>query len=241
MPQHLTQSQFTILGGWYRITIGALQNLWEGLIAFIPQLIAALIVLVVGWLIAAAIGKLIAELLRRFKFNQLFERGGWQEALAKAELKVDISEFVGTIFKWILVLVFLMAASEILGFVQFTNFLNGVLAYLPNVVVAVLIFVVAVVVADIVEKIAKAAVGGAKIGYAQLAGSVAKWAIWVFALLAILRQLLIVPQLIDILFGAVVYGVIAFLVVAFGLSFGLGGKDVAAGILQDLVRKFRRE
>lgn len=241
MPQYLPQTQLPGAGQWYDITINALQGLWTGLLNFIPQLIGALIVLVIGWLISVGIGKLIAELLRKLKFNQLFERGSWQEALAKADLKVDVSEFIGAIFKWILVIMFLMVASEMLGFVQFTTFLNGVLAYLPNVVVAVLIFVVTVVVADIVEKIVKAAVGGAKIGYAQLAGSVAKWAIWIFALLAILRQLLIVPQLIDVLFGALVYGVVAFFVLALGLSFGLGGKEVAAEVLQDLVRKLRGE
>jgi len=204
-------------------------------------LVGAVFILVIGWIISAAIGKLITELLRKLKFNQLFERGGWQEALNRADIKVDAAEFIGAIFKWVLIIVFLMVASEILGFVQFTNFLNGVLAYLPNVIVAVLIFAVTVVVADIVEKIVKAGVGGAKIGYAQLAGSVAKWAIWIFAILAILRQLLIVPQLIDILFGALVYGLVAFLVLAFGLSFGLGGRDVAAGVLQDLSRKFKGE
>lgn len=222
---------------WYLITLGALQNLWEGFIRFIPTLIGALVVFVIGWVIAVAIGRLIAELLKRLKFNQLFERGGWKEALEKAELKVDAAEFIGVIFKWILVFVFLLAAVEILGFVQFAEFLQQILNYLPNVIVAVLIFAVTVVVVDIVEKLVRSAVGGAKIGYASLAGSIAKWAIWVFAILAILRQLLVVPQLIDMLFGAVVYGVIAFFVLALGLSFGLGGKDVAAEILRDLRRK----
>lgn len=242
MPQHLaTSNQLNLAEQWYNVTLESLQRLWQGLIEFIPNLIGAIVVLLVGWVISVAVGRLVAEVLKRLKFNQIFERGNWQEALARAEIKVNASEFIGGIFKWILMIVFLMVASEILGFQEFTVFLNKVLSYLPNVVVAVLIFVATVVVADIAEKLVKAAVGGAKIGYASLAGSVAKWAIWIFAVLAILRQLLIVPDLINILFSALVYGVVAFLVLAFGLSFGLGGKDVAAEMWRDLRNKLRGE
>lgn len=195
----------------------------------------------VGWLFAVVIGTLIAQILKRLKFNQIFERGGWKEAFERADIKVDAANFVGTVFKWVFAIVFLSAAVEILGFVQFTQLVQSIVGYLPNVVVAVLLFAVTVVIADIVEKVVKAGVGGARIGYAKLAGSIAKWAIWIFALLAILRQLLIVPQLIDILFGALVYGIAGFLMLAFGLAFGLGGKDAAAEILQDLRRRLRGE
>ncbi|KKU85934.1 MAG: hypothetical protein A2667_00550 [Candidatus Wildermuthbacteria bacterium RIFCSPHIGHO2_01_FULL_47_27] len=224
---------------WYSVTLSALQRLWEGLINFIPQFIGALVIFGVGWIIAVGVSRLVSELLKRVNFNQLFDRGGWKEALEKAEIKVDASDFVGAIFKWVLVIVFLLAAVDILGFRQFAVFLQNILGYLPNVIVAVLIFAVTVVVVDIVEKIVRAAVGGVRIGYAHVAGSLAKWAIWIFAILAILRQLLIVPNLVDVLFGALVYGVVGFLVISLGLSFGLGGKEVAADILHDFKRKLR--
>ena len=96
------------------------------------------------------------------KFNQLFEKAGWKEALEKAELKVNAADFIGAICKWVLAIVFLLAAVEILGFVQFANFLRDVLAYLPNVIVAALIFVVTVILVDIIEKIVRAAVEKAR-------------------------------------------------------------------------------
>ncbi len=226
---------------WYLVTASTLQDLWQGFISFIPQFLGALIIFVVGWIIAVAVGKLVAEILKKVKFNQLFERGGWQEALEKAELNVDAAEFIGAIFKWVLVIVFLLAAVDILGFSQFAIFLQGVLGYLPNVVVAVLIFAVTVVVVDIAEKIVRAAVEGAEIGYSRLAGTIVRWSIWAFALLAILRQLLIVPWMIDVLFNALVYGIAGAIVLAFGLSFGLGGKDAAAEFLQGLKKRFRSE
>lgn len=229
-----------IIQTWAEVTTFALQNLWQGFLSFIPNLIGAIIVFFIGWLIAIGIGKLVAEVLIRLKFNKLFEKAGWQEILEKADLKVNPAEFIGGIVKWVFVIVFLSAAVEILGLKQFAVLLAKVLNYLPNVIVAALIFVVAVIIADIVEKIVRAALGGAKFAYTNVGGMIVKWAIWIFAILAILRQLLVVPELIDIFFSALVYGIVALLVIAAGISFGLGGKEVAAEILQDLREKLKK-
>ncbi|MDI6603429.1 MAG: hypothetical protein QME57_05005 [Patescibacteria group bacterium] len=220
---------------WYTITVEILRNLWQGFLEFIPKLIGALIIFLIGWLIAVGIGKLITEILKRLQFNKIFERGAWKEALEKAEVKIDASGFIGTICKWILVIVFLLAAVEILGLVQFADFLSKVLAYLPNVVVAALIFVVAVIIADIAEKIIRAGVESAKVGYGGMAGAIVRWSIWIFAILAILMQLKIASELILTLFT----GFVAMLAIAGGIAFGLGGKDVAAGILENLKKKLK--
>lgn len=222
---------------WYSVTLEALEDLLQGFLAYIPSIIGAIVVFVIGWFIAVGIAKLVTEILRRAKFNQLFERTGWREALEKAELKVDPSGFIGAIFKWIFVIVFLLAAVEILGFVQFAAFLESVVNWLPNLVVAVAIFIVAVIIADILEKIARATVEKMKVGYAHLAGAIVKWAIWIFAILAILIQLGIAKELIMTLFT----GCVAFLVISGGIAFGLGGKEVATEILGDLRRKLKKE
>lgn len=220
---------------WYTITIEALKDLWQGFLVFLPKLIGAIIVFIIGWFISIGIGKLIAEFLKRLRFNDIFGKGGWKEALEKAELEVDPSSFVGAIVKWVLVIVFLLAAVEILGMVQFAGFLNKVLAYLPNVVVAVLILVVAVIIADILEKIIRVTVEGIKVGYGKLAGSIVKWAIWVFAILGILIQLKIAVELVLSLFT----GLVAMVAIAGGIAFGLGGKEIAGEILQALRDKLR--
>jgi small-conductance mechanosensitive channel len=220
---------------WTDATIQALQNLWYGFLNFIPLLIGAIIVFIIGWFIAMGVGRLITEILKKLKFNQLVERGGWKGALEKAEIKVDTSGFIGAIVKWILVIVFLLVAVEILGLVQFADFLKGVLAYLPNVIIAVLIFVVTVIVVDIVEKLARATIESIKVGYGQIVSAIVKWSIWVFAILAILHQLGIARPFMETLFT----GLVAMLVISLGIAFGLGGKDVAAEILQDLKRKLK--
>ena len=222
---------------WYNITVESLISIWQGFVEFIPSLVATVIVLVIGWFIAIGIGRLVSEILNRLNFNAFFEKSSWKDAIQKADLKVDVAKFVGSIFKWIIFIVFLLIAVEILGLPQFAEFLRMVLSYLPNVIVAVLIFIVAVIVVDILEKIIVASVGRVKIGYAQFTGVIVRWAIYIFAFLAILIQLGIAKELLQILFT----GAVALVVISAGIAFGLGGKDVAAEILRDLRDKTKEE
>ncbi|MDD5738985.1 MAG: hypothetical protein PHY72_03645 [Candidatus Pacebacteria bacterium] len=220
---------------WSSVTLGALQSFWGGFISFVPKLIGAAIVFIVGWLISVWIGKLIALILKKAKFDSIFEKAKWQEAMEKAEFKMDMSEFVGSLIKWILIIVFLLAAVEILGMTQFAGFLSGIVAWLPNVVISVAIFIVAVVAADFFEKMMKAFVGKMNVKFVGMAGAIVKWAVWIFALLAILGQLGIAPEIIQIL----VTGVVALIVIAGGLAFGLGGKDMAKETLDNLKEKLK--
>ena len=224
-----------VLVDWYSVTFEALKGLWQAFLMFIPKLVGAIIIFIIGWFISVGIGKLISEILKRIKFNQIFEKGVWKDALEKAEFKIDASGFIGVICKWILVIVFLLAAVEILGLAQFADFLVKVLAYLPNVIVAALIFVVAVIISDILEKLVRAVVEGVRVGYGQVVGAIVRWSIWVFAVLAILIQLKIAPALLQSLF----IGFVALLAIAGGIAFGLGGKEVAAELLQNLKKKLK--
>lgn len=220
---------------WYAITLESLQDLWQGFLGFLPSLVGALLIFFIGWVISVAVGRLVGDILKRLNFNKIFEKGNWDEALAKADIKVDAAAFIGSIFKWSLVIVFLLASVEVLGLTQLADFLTDVLAYLPNVVVASLIFVVAVVIADISEKVLRALVESTQVGYGHYVGVIVRYSIWIFALIAILMQLGIAPMLLQ----TVVTGLVALFVIAGGLAFGLGGKDMAAGILDDLKRKLK--
>jgi len=220
---------------WYSVTINALQELWQGFVVFIPALIGAILIFVIGWFIAIGVARLVTEVLKKLRFNRIFERGVWKEALAKAEFKIDAAGFIGVIIKWVLVIVFLMAAVEILGLSEFASFLKSVLAYLPNVVVASFIFVVAVIIADLLEKVVRAAVESTRVGYGHIVGVIIRWSIWIFAILAILVQLKVAPTLIQTLFT----GLIAVIVISAGIAFGFGGKEIAGEVLKDLYRKLK--
>jgi small-conductance mechanosensitive channel len=222
-----------MIQSWGVITIEALQSVWKGILMFLPKLIGAIIVFVIGWFVALGVGRLITEILKRIKLDRFFEKAGWKEALEKAEIKVTVSGFIGEICKWILVIVFLLAAVEILGLEEFAEFLRQIILWLPNLIVAVAIFIVAVIVAELLEKIIKASVKKMEISYVGFFGGLVKWAIYIFAGLAILYQLGVAKEIVN----ALIFGIIATLSLALGLAFGLGGKDAAAKLIEEIKKK----
>jgi len=223
---------------WLAIIQNSLETLLLGFANFIPNLIGALFVFIIGLLVAIGIGeRLVVGVLKAIKFNQLFEKGNWKQALEKADVHVDPAMFIGGIVKWVLIIVFFSASLEILGLTQFTRLLNErVLTFLPNIVAAAFIFVVAVILADILEKILRVTVEGTRAGHGRVAGAIVRWSVWVLAFVIILDQLSIAGALPQTLFT----GLVAMLAIAGGLAFGLGGKDMAAEILQDLKKKLKK-
>ncbi|MFA5730289.1 MAG: hypothetical protein WC938_03690 [Candidatus Paceibacterota bacterium] len=217
---------------WSLITMQALQGAWEEMLLFLPNLIAAIIIFILGWFIAIWIGKLIAQILNKVKFDSVFEKTGWREALSNADVKVNPSSFIGAICKWILVVVFLMIVTDIMGWVAFAGLLAKIIAWMPNLLVAIIILVVAIIIADIVEKLVKVSTKKMGISSVNFLGSVVKGALYVFAGLAVLLQLGVTPEIVKVL----IMGFVGTLTLALGLSFGLGGKDAAARIIED-VRK----
>lgn len=197
--------------------------------------IGALVVFIIGWFVAMGVGRVVSEVLKRVQFDKVFERGNWKKAMDRAEIKVSPSDFIGAVAKWILVIAFLLAAVDILGLTEVAGFLRSVLNYIPNVLVAVIIFVVTAIVVDIVEKLIRTGVESIKVGYGSVVSLVVKWSIWVFAGLAILFQLGVARPLMETLFT----GVVAVIVISLGLAFGLGGKDMAAEMLSDLRKRMR--
>jgi len=218
-------------------SLTVIQPFLQQLISFIANLLLAVIVFVIGYLISIGIGKLIAELLKSVKFNKLFEKEGWRKALQRANVDVNASEFIGAMFKWVFVIVSLLIAVDVLKLTAFAGFLTQVLDYLPNVVVAVLVFVVAIIISDIIEKVVRATVERLKVGYGYIASAIVKWAIWVFTFFLILDQLLPASLLIKTLYTSIVYGIVGTLALGVGLAIGLGGKDTAARIISDMYKK----
>ncbi|HNP79381.1 MAG TPA: hypothetical protein PKI00_00830 [Candidatus Pacearchaeota archaeon] len=218
---------------WTNITILALQQAWESMIGFLPLLLGAVVIFIVGWIISIWIGKLVAGTLNALKFDKLFESSGWKEAFEKAEIKVSASDFIGAIIKWIMIVVFLIVAADILGWVAFAALLAKLLAWIPNLIVSIAIFIVAVVAADILGKMVKASVKKMGVSLTNFVGSAVKWAIYVFAIFAILLQLGIAASIVNTL----VVGFVATLTIAFGLAFGLGGKEAAARIIEEAKNK----
>lgn len=223
---------------WGTILSRSLEEFGLGFLNFLSKFIPALIVFLVGWLIAAVVGKIVGEILKKLKLDKFFEAKGWQEALEKAEIKTSISEFIGSLCKWILIILVLAISVELLARPSgFSEFLYGsVIPWLGNLLVAVAIFVVVVIIANFAEKATRASLEKAKVGFAALGSSIVKWAIWIFGIFAILTQLGIGRDLLLILFR----GLVALIAIAGGLAFGLGGKEVAGELLHSLKERLKK-
>jgi len=207
----------------------------QSLINISPAVFWAILVLFIGWFVSKWIGQIAAAFLSKIRLNQVLKRMGLEEALTKIDTHLNAPKFFGEIVRWFFVILFLMAASEIFGLTQFSQFLGKAIDYYPNIFIAALIFVVAVFLADFSQKIVVGTLEKEKITYSRFLGRAIRWAIWLFAILAILYQLRITPSLIL----AILIGMVATISIALGIAFGLGGKDLAAKILKELEEKFK--
>jgi len=214
------------------ILLDSLKVIWQSFIGFLPTLLAALIVFIIGWLIAIFLGKVANRIIRIIKLDLLLTKLGFKKALAKAKLRLDSGKFFEELIKWFFILVFLMTAADILGLREVTLFLKTILFYLPNVIIAAIILLVAVIVANFMYRLVKVSADTAGLASSSTVGAIVKWAILIFGFIVALTQLGIATSLIQ----TIVIGIIAMLALAGGLAFGLGGRDQAARFLEKLRR-----
>lgn len=139
---------------WGEVFSTSLQGLWIGFVNFVPNLILAIIIFIIGWAIGNLVSKALAQVVNALKVNKAFESIGFKDTLARAGFRLDVGMFLGEVAKWFIVIVFLMTSLELLGLDRVNNFLqNVVLGYLPQVFIAALILVIATVVSDAVRKV----------------------------------------------------------------------------------------
>ncbi len=214
---------------WADVLTASFQNLWLGLVAFVPNVIVALIIFVLGWLVGAALARIIDQLVKSVKLDAMLKNTGLNDAVERAGFTMNSGAFLGMLVQWFFIIVFLMASLEVLGLTQVNVFLqNVVLAYLPQVIVAALILIVGAVVAKVAKNIVGGAAKAAGVSGAGMAGSIASWAVWIFTILAVLSQLQVASAFVQTLFT----GIVVAISLALGLAFGLGGQEAAARAIE---------
>jgi small-conductance mechanosensitive channel len=210
---------------WGDVLTTSFQDVWLGVARFLPNLVVAVIIVILGWLIGAVIGKAIWQIFRSIRVDEALKKTGFEDLLRRSGTSLDSGAFVGGLVKWFIIVVFFIAAFEVLGLHQVNAFLSQVvLGYLPQVIVAVLVLLVAGIVGDVVQRLVNTTARAAEIRSAHTLGTLSRWSIWIFGLLVALSQLGIGVQIIQTLF----MGVVVALSLAFGLSFGLGGQEAAS-------------
>lgn len=217
---------------------GSFYDLWYTVAMYLPRLLAAAVVFIIGWVIATVLYRIVIEVVKVLKVDEALKTAGVHEAAKDAGVKFDAGKLLATLVLWFVTLVFLIASLEILGLTTVTIFLERVvLLYLPQVIIAALILILGAIVADVARKFVIGSAKAAGAHAANLAGTVVKWAIWIFAVLAALDQLGVASVFIQTVFT----GLVISLSLAFGLAFGLGGKDAAARAIEKVREEIRHE
>ena len=218
-----------IVQTWAQVLQQSFSNLLGSTIAFIPNLVFAVVVFVIGWFIGSLLGRVVAQAVRAVKVDHALKSAGVEGIVERAGYRLDSGVFLGNLVKWFVIIVFLMAALQALGLTPVTLFLTQVVVnFLPTVIVAVLIILVGAVIAELVQGVVTGAARAAGLRSAGFAGTIARWSIWVFAIIVALSPLGIAAQYFQTLF----MGIVVALSLAFGLSFGLGGQEAAARFIE---------
>lgn len=209
----------------------SLLDLWSKLIGILPDIIGALIIVLVGFIVAPILGGIVKKVIDVLKIDELGKKMGVHDMLSGYSKKFSISTLIGKLVKWFFILAFVMAAADVLGWTRVTEFLNEIIFYIPQVLIAVVILVFGVIAGNFFESVVTKSLEGsnAPVSNPGVLGNITKWALVLFASLAALLQLGIAPSLIEILFAGIV--------LALALAFGLGGRDHASKLLTYIAGK----
>src|SRR5438477_6350677 len=189
---------------WGTAIYNSLTNAVNLILTFIPRLIGFLVILIVGLIIAALVSKAVTFLLRKVGFDRLSNRIGLTRLEQRMDVKLDPAGVLGTIVYWFILLIFLVPAADALGLPAVSNILNTLVAYIPNVFVAILVLFLGTLAATFVADLVRGAVASANIGSPRIFAGIARWAIIGFSALVALAQLQISTPLINELFGGIV-------------------------------------
>jgi hypothetical protein len=212
---------------WGEVLALSFTNLWLGVVSFLPNLVIALLIVFLGWGIGSLFGRVVAQIIKSLRVDEGLKKAGVEDFLGKGGITLNSGSFLGGLVRWFIILVFLIGAFEVLSLSQVTMFLRDILAYLPQVIVAVLILIAAGLVGDAMKRIVLSSAKSAGIKSAPFLATVTGWVIWVFAVLVALSQLGIAVGFIQTIFT----GLVVALSLGLGLAFGLGGQEAASRVI----------
>lgn len=224
-------------GTYQSSVVDSLQSLWFKVLSFLPNLLAAIIFLILGWLVAVFLSRLVKKVLESVRVDHFADRLGLTTLSHRTGRKLTISGLAAWLVKWFILIGVFLASAEILGLTQVSQFLYGrVLPYFGNVIVAVAMLMIGILAADFLSDIVKGALEAAEMRSAKALAAITRWSVIIMTVLTAMAQLNIATQFIENLFTAIV----AMIAIAGGIAFGLGGKDHAKKVLDAIERDISR-
>ena len=200
------------------------------LISFLPNVIIAVIIFALGWAFGAVLGRAVAHFISILRIDNALHKAGLDKVSDRAGIRISLAGFLGVTVKWLVIVSFTSAAAEILGLKQVTQLLLDILGYIPQVIIAAIVLVMAILIADFVSRIIRHSTQATGLK-GEFASKVARWSIIIIGgVFPALTQLRIAQGLVEVLFTGVVFAV----ALSLGLAFGLGGRDAAAKAIEKM-------
>jgi len=218
---------------WENLIADPVRQMLARILGYLPVLLGALVILIAGWIVAKAIKRMLDWLLKTIRFDTLADKAGISAILRKGDLKISAREVVSSLVYWLIMIMVLVMTVDALGLPKASDVLATLFAYVPNVIAALLVLVVAMFLASFVSGIVHTAAGNANLPRPEIFAGVSRWAIIIFAVTISLGELGIATLLVTTTFNIILGGVC----LALSLAFGLGGKDAAARYLEELRQK----
>ena len=222
---------------WYdSFSVIMAQALYD-VVAFLPKIIAALLIFIIGSAVAKGLRKIVVRLFETFKVSSAVQKTPIEHFFKSAEVGEKIEDALGSVFYWLVMIVVIQTAFSVLGLQSLTSLLDKIISYLPQVLSAVIVLLFGVLLAGVVESLLKGAIRSIDGQSGRLLGKIASYLVMTIAVLAAISELGIATSFITILF----IGVVATLSLGVGLAMGLGGKDLVRTILEDGYKKFKSD
>lgn len=216
---------------WSDVFNESFKSLWWSFVDFAPKLVVAILLFIIGWVLGVLIAKAVEQVFRSLKVDNLFSSIGADNFLRRAGLNLNTGHFVGEVIRWFIVIVFLLPSLNLVELDSIASFLKeDVLGFLPQVIIAAFVLIIAAVVSEGLSKTVLATAKAMNLKQAHMFGTLAKYSVWVFAFIIALSQLGIGEYYMGVLFT----GIVAMLSIGGALAFGLGGKEHASRLLSKL-------
>ena len=222
---------------WENLIIGPVREMLTKIMGYLPTLLGALLILIVGWVVAKTLRRIVSRLLKATHFDKLADKAGISEILSKGGLKTSAINVLSALVYWLVIIMVLVMVVNALGLPQASNVLESLFAYIPNVIAALFVLVVGMFLANFVSGIVRTAAGNAYLPKPEIFAAVSRWAIIIFAGTISLRELGIGTLLVTTTFNIILGGVC----LALALAFGFGGKDAAARYIEEWRQKRTEE
>lgn len=215
------------------VFLTSLNEFWVQLVNFVPKLLAVVVILFFGWVIAKLVRTGVKRILDLIQFDSFAEKSGLEAFMSSGNVNVTLSGIISQVMYWLVIIMFVITGANTLGLSEVAVLLHDLAGYLPRIILAILVMIFGTLLARFINRLVFAWLHSIKFERALIVSTSVEYGIQILALFVALEQLGIGVQLINSLF-IIVFGAIF---LALALAFGLGGREWAAKVIEEASNK----